>query len=371
MDGTLERIDTVVIGGGQAGLATGYHLQRRGVPFVILDEQARVGDAWRTRWDSLRLFTPAWVDALPGMPFPAEAWAFPTKDEMADYLEAYAARSELPVRNGVAVERLARHGDGFLLSTTRGSIVADRVIVATGANRVPKVPPFAADLDPAIVQMHSSEYRNPSQLREGRVLVVGVGNSGGEIALELARTHRVTLAGTPTGQIPVRIGSRRSKVFFHVFRFVGHRVLTRRTPIGRRVLAKGHRAAPLVRARPKELAAAGVERVGRIGGVEGGRPRVHDGRLLAVDNVIWCTGFRPDFPWIDLPIFDEAGRPIHERGVVHAAPGLAFVGLSGQFALSSDVIPGAGRDAGYVAKRIAAQRSNARGAEVTAVPASA
>jgi putative flavoprotein involved in K+ transport len=357
MDGNLERWDTVVIGGGQAGLATGYHLKRRGVTFVILDEQANVGDAWRTRWDSLRLFTPAWLDGLPGMPFPARRWDFPTKDEMADYLVSYVERFELPIRTGVTVERLERHDGSFLLTTNLGPIVADRVIVATGANRVPKVPSFAADLDPAIVQMHSSEYRNPSQLRSGRVLVVGVGNSGAEIALELAGTHRTILAGKPAGQIPVRHGTRAARIGFRIFRAFGHHVVTKRTPVGRRLLSKLRtHADPLVRTRIKDLLAAGVERAGRVTEVRGGLAIVDDGSIVETENVIWCTGYREDFPWIDLPIFDQVGRPIHDRGVVAEVPGLAFVGLIGQYSLSSDVLPGRLRDAGYVVEHLLADR---------------
>jgi putative flavoprotein involved in K+ transport len=237
-------------------------------------------------------------------------------------------------------------------------VETDRVIVATGANRVPKVPAFAPALDPWILQMHSAAYRNPSQLRTGSVLLVGVGNSGAEIAFELSRTHRVLLAGKPAGQIPVRHGSRRSRPFFHVVRFVGHRVLTLGTPIGRRVLPKLEtRAAPLIRVRSKELTAAGVERVPRVAGVREGLPLLEDGRVLEIENVIWCTGFRQDFPWIDIPIFDEDGRPRHERGVVSSSPGLYFVGLVGQYSLSSDVLPGARRDPGYLAKIIAAESS--------------
>jgi putative flavoprotein involved in K+ transport len=373
VDGTLERIDTVVIGGGQAGLATGYHLRRYGVPFVILDEQATVGDAWRTRWDSLRLFTPARLDGLPGMPFPAEPWYFPTKDEMADYMADYAERFELPVRTGVSVERLSWKDDGYLITTNRGPIHAGRVVVATGASRIPRIPASAAELDPGILQMHSHEYRNPSQLREGTVLVVGVGNSGAEIALELSAGRRTILAGTPSGQIPVEHGSAlASRIGFRLFRFFGHHVVTRRNPLGRRLLPKllVH-GDPLVRTKTKHLDAAGVERVGRITGVRDGLPLTDDGAAIAVENVIWATGFRQDFPWIEVPILDEQGLPKHIRGLIPSAPGLAFVGLAGQFSLSSDVLPGRQRDAGYVAKRIAAQRSSARGAEVPAVGATA
>jgi putative flavoprotein involved in K+ transport len=359
MDGTgAERFETVIIGGGQAGLATGYHLKRRGLPFVILDAQERVGDAWRTRWDSLRLFTPARYDRLPGLPFPAPAWSFPTKDKMGDYLETYAERFELPVRTRVSVDRLWREGDRYIISAGDRRIEADRVVVSTGANRVPKVPAFAPQLDPGILQMHSSEYRDPAQLKDGPVLLVGVGNSGAEISFELSRTHRTWLAGKESGQIPVRHGTIRARLGFHVFRFIGHHVLTLGTPIGRRALPKlGSKAAPLIRVRRRELARAGVQRVPRVEGVQDGLPLLEDGQVLEVENVIWCTGFRQDFPWIDLPIFGEDGRPEHDRGVVPSEPGLYFVGLVGQYSFSSDVIPGAGRDSGYIAERIASRGS--------------
>lgn len=351
-----EHLETVIIGGGQAGLAMGYELKRKGVPFVILDAQERVGDAWRSRWDSLRLFTPAFVDGLPGMPFPAPAWSFPTKDEMGDYLERYAEHFDLPVRTGTSVESLSKEGDRYVLTMADQKVEADRVIVATGANRVPKSPAFASALDPWILQLHSAAYRNPSQLREGSVLLVGVGNSGAEIAKELSTTHRVMLAGKPAGQIPFRHGSRRSRPFFRVFRFVGHHVLTRGTPIGRKLLPKLEtKAAPLIRVKSKDLETAGVERVPRVAGVRDGLPKLEDGRVLEVENVIWCTGFRQDFPWIDLPIFDEEGRPRHERGVVPSEPGLYFVGLVGQYSLSSDVLPGTTRDPGYIARVIASR----------------
>src|SRR5206468_2812153 len=184
-----ERFETVIVGGGQAGLSVGYHLKRLGRPFLILDAGTRVGDAWRHRWDSLRLFTPARYDGLPGWRFPAPPWSFPTKDEMADYLEAYAARFELSVRTGVTAERLVREADRYILFSGERRFEAENVVVASGAHRAPRGPAFSAELDPAIVQLHSSEYRAPSQLRSGGVLVVGAGNSGSEIAFEVSRTH--------------------------------------------------------------------------------------------------------------------------------------------------------------------------------------
>jgi len=356
-----EYFETVIIGGGQAGLSVGYHLAKRDRPFVILDANERIGDAWRKRWDSLRLFTPARYSGLAGWRFPAPAVSFPTKDEMADYLEAYAARFDLPVRTGVKADRLSREEDGYVVASGDRRFEAERVVVATGANQLPKVPGFADELHSSIVQLHSSQYRHPSQLQEGAVLVVGAGNSGAEIAFEVSRTHPTYLSGKPSGQIPVRHGPAAARFFFPVIRLVGHHVLTLRTPIGRKVQPEyiSH-GAPLIRVKLKDLAAAGVEQVPRTVGMDNGRPALEDGRVLEVTNVIWCTGFREEFPWIDLPVFGEDGRPLHERGVVVGEPGLYFVGLLFQYAVSSDVLPGVGRDAEYVAKHIASRVPNGR-----------
>ena len=349
-----EYFETVIIGGGQAGLSVGYHLKKQGRPFVILDANERIGDAWRKRWDSLRLFTPARYDGLAGWRFPAPAVSFPTKDEMADYLESYAARFDLPVRTGVKVDALSRRNDRYVLTSGDRRFEAERVVVATGANQVPKVPTFANNLHPSIVQLHSSQYRRPSQLQEGAVLVVGVGNSGAEIAFEVSRKHPTYLSGKPSGQLPVRHGPAVARFVFPVVRFVGNHVLTLRTPIGRKAQPRfiSH-SAPLIRVKLKDLDAAGVEQVPRTVGMEDGRPALEDGRVLDVSSVIWCTGFREEFPWIDLPIFDENERPLHERGVVVAEPGLYFVGMPFQYAATSDVLPGVGRDAEYIAKHIA------------------
>jgi putative flavoprotein involved in K+ transport len=356
-----EYFETVIIGGGQAGLSVGYHLKKQGRPFVILDANERIGDAWRKRWDSLRLFTPARYSGLTGWRFPAPAVSFPTKDEMADYLESYAARFDLPVRTGVKVDGLSREGDRFVVASGNRRFEAEHVVVATGANQVPKVPAFANELHSRIVQLHSSQYRHPSQLQEGAVLVVGAGNSGAEIAFEVSRLHPTYLSGKPSGQIPIRHGPAAARFFFPVVRFVGHHGLTLRTTIGRKVQPKfiSH-GAPLIRVKLKDLAAAGVRQVPRTVSMEDGRPALEDGRVLDVSNVIWCTGFREEFPWIDLPIFGEDGRPLHERGVVVGEPGLYFVGLLFQYAVSSDVLPGVGRDAEYIAKHIASREPNGR-----------
>jgi putative flavoprotein involved in K+ transport len=367
----LEHIETVVIGGGQAGLSVGYHLMRRDRPFVILDANQRIGDAWRNRWDSLRLFTPGRYNGLAGMPFPGPAHSLPTKDQVADYLEAYAARLELPVQSGIRVDRLSRNGDRFVVTAGERRFEADNVVVAMTTHQVPRLPRFAPDLDPGVVQLHAGEYRNPSQLQEGGVLVVGAGNSGGEIALEVASGHQTWLAGKESGHVPFRIDGPAARFIFQplLFRFIGHRVLTVDTPIGRRMRPRllSH-AAPLVRARPKDLAAAGIERVPRVVGVRDGRPLLEDQGVLEVANVVWCTGFGPDLSWIDLPVLGEQ-EPLHHRGIVANEPGLYFVGLHFLYAMSSGFLPGVGRDAEHIAKHLTSREPADRpAAQVQAGP---
>jgi len=356
-----ERIETVVVGGGQAGLSVGYHLVRQGLSFVILDANERIGDAWRTRWDSLRLFTPARFNGLDGMPFPGPAHSFSTKDEIADYLESYAARFGLPVRTGIRVKNLSRNGAGFLVDAGDQRFEADNVVVAMGSFQRPRSPAFAASLDPDIVQLHSGAYRNVAQLRDGRVLVVGVGNSGAEIALDVAGFHPTWLAGAESGRVPFRHDSALARHVFLplMFRVIGHRLLTIRTPIGRKMRPKLHsHAAPLVRVKPADMAAAGIQRVSRVVGTRDGLPVLEDQRVLPVENVIWCTGFGPDFSWIDLPVFgqdQEPVEPMHVRGIVGDEPGLYFVGLFFLYAMSSGFLPGVGRDAEHVVNHLASR----------------
>lgn len=355
--GEVSDTDVVVIGAGQAGLSVGYHLKQRGIPFVILDANDRVGDTWRKRWDSLRLFSPARFDGLAGMPFPAPKSYFPTKDEMADFLEHYAKTFALPVETGVKVDRVSRRGSDFVVQSGAREITARNVVVAMSNFQQPLVPDYASNLDPSIVQLHSFGYRNPKQLRDGRVLIVGVGNSGAEIAWELIkRGHQVSISGNLPGVVPFRPGS-----FFgrHVFApltlgVVFHHVLTLDSPLGRKAHASGRgKATPLIRVKPKDLEAAGVQRVPKVRGVQHGRPVLENGETVDAANVIWCTGFRPGFSWIDLPVFDEDGQPMHTRGVVERAPGLYFTGLHFLYAMSSAQIQGADRDAAHVASAIA------------------
>jgi len=355
MKNQTEYIPVAVIGGGQAGLSTGYHLSRLGLPFVILDGSQRIGDVWRSRWDSLRLFTPASYDGLDGMPFPAPPDEFPTKDQMANYLEDYAANFRLPVRNGFVVDGLWRQGDKYVISSGRRSIFADHVVVAMANYQVPQVPDFARQLRPDICQFHSRDYRNPSQLKAGSVLLAGGGNSGSEIALDVARHHRTWMSGRDTGHIPFRIDGLAARLFLRrfVLRFVFHRLLTVNTPMGRKARPKiQSQGGPLIRVKPGHLAAAGVERVPKIAGVQDGMPVLTDGRVLDVENVIWCTGFTPGFSWIRLPIFAENGQPRHSSGVVDSEPGMYFVGLQFLHAFSSSMIHGVGRDAERIARVI-------------------
>lgn len=352
-----ESIPTIVIGAGQAGLATGYHLARRGRPFVILDAHQRVGDNWRRYWDSLRLYSPAKYDSLPGLRFPAPSSAYPGKDAMADYLERYAAEFGLPVRGGTRVVRVAAMDGRYLVSSDGQDYLADNVVVSTGTFGGPYVPSLATELDPRIRQLHSSEYHDPSQLR-GTVLVVGASHSGGDIAYESGRSgHPTILCGRDTGQIPVRVDSAAGRWVFPLLWFVWDHVLTIDTPFGRkeRPEVRMH-GGPLLRYRRKDLKLAGVERVTeRVTGVRDGRPVLAGGRMVDADTVVWCTGFRQDFSWIELPVFADDGWPHEERGVVAEAPGLYFTGLAFQRAFTSMLIGGAGRDADHVAAQIDAR----------------
>ena len=351
-----EYVETLVIGGGQAGLATGYQLSRRDLSYKIVDANPRVGDVWRNRWDSFRLFTPNRLNRLPGMRFPGYHWGFASKNEWADYLETYARRFGLQVETGVRVERLTREGNRFVATSGDRRFEADNVVIAMSSWQRPRVPDFASELDPEIVQLHVAEYKNPDQLQPGDVLVVGAGNSGAEIAIELARTHKVLLSGPSTGAIPFRPESVVARVMMPIIgRIIFHRVLTIRTPIGKKVRPKMISSAePLIRVKPKDLRTAGVERVPRVTGVHGGSPRLDDDSTVNVANVVWCTGFHPGFSWIDLPVLGPK-EPLHKRGIVESEPGLYFIGLKFLYSVSSEQIHGVGRDADYIAGKIAAK----------------
>ena len=375
-ENAIEQIDTVVIGAGQAGLSAGYHLSKRGIPFVILDADARIGDHWRDRWDSLKLYSPARYDALPGRRFPAPSSHWPTGREMGDYLETYARWFELPVRSGTRVDRVEPTDSGFVVTTRDGRrLVARHLIVATGPFREPNVPGFAGELDSSIRQLHSHEYRNPDQLTDGPVLVVGLSHSGADIALEAANAgHRTILSGKSHGQMPIRVtDTKRAMLGWPVVEFVFGHVMTMRTPIGRKMRPEVRKGGgPLLRVRLGDLDRAGVERHDdKTVGVQDGRPMLADGTVLDVANVVWATGYRPDYSFIAAPVVGEDGWPVEERGVSPTVPGLYFLGVPFQFAFSSMLVAGAGRDAKFVVDRIAERiRASAGNGALAPAPAS-
>jgi putative flavoprotein involved in K+ transport len=347
----VERFDTIVIGGGQAGLAVGQQLAAHDIDFVILSNEAQIGDNWRKRWGSLRLFTPARFSGLPAMPFPAPPGHLADKDEVADYLERYAARFDLPVRVNTHVESLTSDGTRFRIIANDGASVmeADNVIVATGPFQRPLVPAVAAQLAPTIHQLHSSQYQDPFDLPDGPVLVVGAGNSGAQIALELAQFRKVWLAGRDTGHMPRRVLGR--DVFSWLWPVM--KWATAETRLGRRMRADIQRSGDALIGIPEQsLTDSGVVRVGRLDAERGGQP-VCGGDVIEPRVIVWCTGYQPDYSWIDLPVCDDAGRPRHVRGVATALPGLFFLGLRFQYRLNSSLIGGVGQDAAFIAGQVA------------------
>ena len=362
--GKDEDFDVVVVGAGQAGLSVGHWLAERGFRFVVLDAHARIGDGWRRRWDSLHLFSPGRFDSLDGLPFPGPPDEFPTKDAMADYLESYAAHFRLPVRTGMRVEHVSHEGDLYLVRAGGRRFRARHVVVAMASYQEPRIPAFASELEARVTQLHSREYRRPEQLPEGHVLVVGAGNSGAEIAMDLARAgRRVTLSGKSPGEVPFDVKQRwvRRTIVPVLFRVIFHRLLTLDTPVGRsarpRFLGAG---TPLIRTRERDLRAAGIARVARTTGIRDGMPLLAEGSRLPVDGIVWCTGFSMDRTWIDLPVFDDHGHPIENRGIVPGEPGFYFVGSEFVYAASSSMIHGVGRDARRVVGVIAGRLGDVR-----------
>lgn len=360
---TTQHIETLIIGAGQAGLSTGYHLRQLGREFVIVDGNQRVGDNWRHQYDSLTLFTPAKADGLDGLPFPGDPWHFPSKDEMADYLELYAVTFDLPVRLQTRVERLAAGGDRFSADLDGHRLTCENLVIATGTfGRTPYVPAFARELAPHIRQLHSSEYRRPDQLLGGPVLVVGASHSGLDIGYELGASLPTMVVGPARGKVPLEWGTRTLRLSFPLIEFTFNHVLTRRTPLGRRAMAKiRHHGAPQLRVKRHHLEERGVEWIeDHVSGAStDGLPQLADGRAFDVAAVVWATGFRQAYDWVDLPVEVKDGWPAEYRGVVDSVPGLFFCGLAFQYAFASGEINGVGRDAAYVARKVAA-RSRAR-----------
>jgi putative flavoprotein involved in K+ transport len=348
--GDQEHFDVAVVGGGQAGLAIGYNLARAGQRFVILEAADSIGAAWRTRWDSLVLFTPRRYSALAGMPFPGDPDGYPTRDEVLAYLEEYAEAFKLPIRLNTPVRRLSSRDGGFVLELDKGRIVADQVVVATGPFQVPLIPAVAGELSPEVFQVHSTGYMQPSDIPPGTVLVVGGGNTGYQIAKELSATHRVHLAvGSRQTPLPQRFLGR--DLFWWLTK-TGLIKKTVETRVGQRMQ---HRDT-LIGSSPRELRRHAVALKPRVSGASSRTATFADGSELEVDAVIWATGYRSDYSWIDPPIFDSSGRVKHRRGVTDV-PGLYLLGLSWQHTRGSALIGWVKDDAEFIAEQIeAAQR---------------
>jgi len=347
-----DTVPVVVIGAGQAGLATAELLGRAGIAAPVLDAHDRVGDAWRRRWSSLRLFTPARYSSLPGWPMPDPAGPYPTAVEMADYLERYADVRGLDVRTGIRVTALRPAGDGFALETSAGSLRAHRVVVATGAYRDPLVPPFADALPPEVTALHSSTYRGPESVPEGTVIVVGTGSSGLQVAVDLSRAGReVTLAGRKMGSLPRRVLGRDvydvlvglGLLAVRSDRWPGSALVQRACETGDLLL--GQDLAATVRAHD-------IARMGRVVAVDGDQLVDVDGVRRRAASVVWCTGYRNRWPWIEPAVTDATGRLRHRRGEARDVPGLFFVGQPGLHHLGSSLIAFAGRDAAIVVSGI-------------------
>jgi putative flavoprotein involved in K+ transport len=357
-----QQYDVVVVGAGQAGLAMGHALARRGRRFLILDVADSVGSAWRDRWDSLRLFTPRRYSGLPGLSFPGDPEGYPDRDEVIAYLERYADTFNLPVELDSPVRRITVGASGYVLDVDGRTITAEQVVVATGPFQTPYVPEVAERLAPEVFQTHSTGYRRPGDVPHGSILVVGGGNTGFQIAKELAASHGVQLAvGSRQTPLPQRLLGRDLFWWLTKLRLLS---ITVDSPVGRRMR---HRET-LIGSSPRELRRRyGVELRGRVVDATGRTVRFADGTELDVDAVIWATGYRSDYSWIDLPVFGPDGRLRHQRGVT-TAPGLYFLGLTWQHTRGSALLGWVKDDAGFIAEQIdALERGEPRSAEVGAL----
>jgi putative flavoprotein involved in K+ transport len=353
-------VDVVVVGGSQAGLAMAWYLTQRGLRFVVLEAGPEVGHVWRSRWDSLKLFTPAQYDALPGMPFPAPADTYPTKDPVADYLQAYAAAFNLPVRVNARATSLTQTDGGFEVQAGGQTYRARQVVVTTGPFQVPFVPPMAAKLDPSVTQLHSGDYRNPQALPDGPAVVVGGGNSGFQIAEELAATRQVDLSiATRYPMLPQRLAGR--DLFWWLTRLGLLRVTVSSRP-GQRMSRRDF----VIGTNRKRLEREGVRFRPRLADAEGRTVRFADHTLLEdVGVVVWATGYRADYGWIQIPGVVREGHVVHRRGVTEV-PGLYFLGLSWQHTRGSALLGFVNDDAAYLADRIQADHQAAMSGTVPA-----
>ena len=361
-----DRCDVIVIGAGQAGLAVGYFLQKEGRNFTILEASDSIGAAWRSRWDSLVLFTPRRYDSLPGLQFPGDPDGYPGRDEVISYLDHYASTFQLPVEFNSPVQLVSPADRGFVLNLGTHTLEADQVVVATGPFQVPNVPAFAAELAPDVAQIHSTGYRRPGDLPEGTVLVVGGGNTGFQIAKELSATHPVHLAiGSRQTPLPQRVLGR------DLFWWLTKTGLIKKT-VDSRIGRRARDRDTLIGSTTRDAKRHGVEVRLRVVGVSGGAVTFEDGSELDVASVIWATGYRSEHDWINLPVFDQNGGVLHRRGVTDV-PGLFFVGLTWQHTRGSALLGWVKDDAEFISERIAANRAERRNkvrleAEAAATP---
>ena len=338
--------DVVVVGGGQAGLAIGYQPAKQGTDFTILEAAAEPAAAWRERWDSLKLFTSARYDSLPGMEFPGDPDRYPTRDEVVDYLTGYAREFDLPVELNNRVRAVRRLNDGYVVELDDRAYEARQVVIATGPFQTPFVPPIAEELGDDVVQMHSTGYRSPVSVPDGRVLVVGGGNTGFQIAEELSASREAHLAiGSRQTPLPQRVLGR------DLFWYLDAMGLIRKTTASRIGKLMRKREDTLIGSSPRGARRHGIELHGRAVGAAGSTIGFADGTDLDVRGVIWATGFRVDHSWIDVPVFDEGGRAVHERGVTRS-PGLYFLGQLWQHTRGSALLGWVKDDAAYIAERI-------------------
>jgi putative flavoprotein involved in K+ transport len=348
-------VDVVVIGGSQAGLAIGYHLAQRGLRFVILDAGPNIGHVWRSRWDSLTLFTPAQYSGLPGMAFPLPKDTYPSKDDVVSYLQAYVSAFDLPVRLNSRVTSLTQRDGAYVVATADEEFTASQVVVATGPFQVPFVPPIADELDETVTQIHSADYRNPAPLPEGHVLVVGGGNSGFQIAAELAATRKVDLAvGQRVPSLPQRLFG---KDLFWWLSGIGFMKISTDSRLGRKLAKRD----VLIGSSPRRLRRSGVTLRKRLASAVGRRAIFDDGSEQDIDAIVWATGYRSDFSWIDVPgVRDESSGILHRRGVTDA-PGVFFIGLTWQHTRGSGLIGFVSDDAAFIAGRIDSRLENRAG----------
>jgi putative flavoprotein involved in K+ transport len=345
---TSAEREIVVVGGGQTGLAIGYFLKRQGRDFTILEADDESAAAWRQRWDSLRLFTPVRRNGLPGRPFPGDPGAYPGRDEVVAYLTDYAREMDLPVEFGSRVRAVRASDDGgYIVELDDRTMRARQVVIATGPFQVPAVPSIAERLDPAVVQMHSTEYRRPEQLPAGVVLVVGGGNTGYQIAEELADAGReVHLSvGARQTPLPQRLFGRDLFDYLEASRLM-------RVAVTSRVGSRLQRRETLIGSSPRAARRRGIQLHGRAVEVAGREVSLADGGSVSPAAIIWATGFRLDHSFVQLPVFDGDRRVVHQRGVT-AAGGLYFLGLPWQHTRGSALLGWVKDDAEFIAERIA------------------